>query len=284
MRTEFQKRQPWSCALVVCALAAWLSALPARAETATPSLLDLGYRQMYSLQFEPAHKTFQEFERQHPDDALGPVSDAAGYLFSEFNRLHILQVEFFADDHNFEGQQRLKADPQIKQAFEAQLDKATQLWQQALAQNPNDKNALFAKALTLGLHADYAALIEKRDLTGLRYVKQARVVAQQLLAADPSYYDAYVAVGVENYLLSLKPAPLRWALHLGGAQTDKATGLQDLQIAADKGHYLLPYARLLLAVAAVRDHDTARARLLLVGLAQEFPQNPLYARELARLQ
>ncbi len=269
---------------MACALAGLLSALPARADTGPVSLLDLGYRQMYNLQFEPAHKTFEEFERQNPEDPMGPVSDAAGYLFSEFSRLHILELEFFEDDHNFEGHSQLTPDLETKQAFEAQLEKATQLADQALKENPNDENALFAKALTLGLHADYVALIEKRNLAGLRYVKQARAVAQQLLASHPSYYDAYVAVGVENYLLSLKPAPVRWVLQLGGAQTSRATGLQDLQIAADKGHYLMPYARLLLAVAAARDHDTARARLLLQGLAEEFPQNPLYARELTRLQ
>ncbi len=284
MKAECQIRQPCSRFAIRCVLAVLLITLPAIADARPASLLDQGYRQMYNLQFEPAHQTFQEFERQNPGDPMGPVSDAAGYLFSEFNRLHILEVEFFQDDRNFEGGRRLEADPQTRQAFEAQLEKATQLAQQILARNPNDENALFAKTLALGLRADYLALIEKRNLAGLSYVKQARTVAQQLLAVHPSYYDAYVAVGVENYLLSLKPAPLRWALHLGGAQTDKTTGLQDLEIVADKGHYLLPYARLLLAVAAVRDHDSARARLLLAGLAEEFPQNPLYARELARLQ
>ena len=36
-----------------------------------------------------------------------------------------------------------------------------------------------------------------------------------LLSLDSSYYDAYLAVGVENYMLSLKPLPLRWLLRLG---------------------------------------------------------------------
>ena len=75
-------------------------------------------------------------------------------------------------------------------------------------------------------------------------------LAERLLAVDPTYYDAYLAVGVENYLLSLKPAPMRWVLGWTGAQTDRETGLARLRITADKGHYLLPYARLLLAVAA----------------------------------
>src|SRR5262245_56069451 len=59
--------------------------------------LDLGYRQMYNLQFDDAHRTFQEWDRQHPEDPMGPVSQAAAYLFAEFDRLKILQSEFFSN-------------------------------------------------------------------------------------------------------------------------------------------------------------------------------------------
>jgi len=69
-----------------------------------------------------------------------------------------------------------------------------------------------------------------------------------------------------------------------GSQTDKEEGVQRLRLTADKGHYLAPFARLLLAVAALRDKDRQTARSLLASLAMEFPQNQLYARELARIQ
>jgi hypothetical protein len=77
---------------------------------------------------------------------------------------------------------------------------------------------------------------------------------------------------------------MRWILRMTGAQVDKEVGLKELRITAEKGHYLLPYARLLLAVAALRDKNREQARSLLEGLAREFPSNHLYARELAKLQ
>ena len=104
------------------------------------------------------------------------------------------------------------------------------------------------------------------------------------MAVDPACYDAYLAVGVENYILGLNPAPVRWLLRLYGAETDKELGLRKLQLTAERGHYLLPFARLLLAVAALRDKHPDQARELLQNLAQEFPNNQLYRRELARLQ
>lgn len=253
----------------------------ARAET---TLLDHGYRQMYNLQFEQAHRSFGEWQRQHPDDPMGPVAAAAAFLFSEFDRLHILQSEFFMDDENFATREKLSPDPAVKQNFLNALDAGQRLADRALAGKPDDKNALFATILRLGLHADYLALIEKRYLASLGEIKRGRALAEKLLAGDRDYGDAYLAVGVENYLLSLKPAPVRWLLRMAGAQTDKDRGIQNLRQTAEKGRYLLPYARALLAVAALRDNDRNRARELLQGLAKEFPQNRLYTHELARLR
>ncbi|MGZ4833424.1 MAG: hypothetical protein ACXVZQ_10890, partial [Terriglobales bacterium] len=231
-----------------------------------------------------AHRQFQQWQQEHPEDPLGPASDAAAYLFAEFDRLHILESELFVNDQRFESRSRPQPDPQTKQAFEAQLAKARQLAQKALARNGREENALFSHLLADGLEGDYLALIEKRDMQALKLMKEGRALAERLLASSPNCYDAYLAVGVENYLLSLKPAPVRWMLRITGAQTDKAIGIEKLRVTAEKGHYLLPYARLLLAVAALRDHDRVRARTLLQNLADNFPQNRLYRSELAKLQ
>ncbi len=260
-------------------------AVSARAEPPMPMLsLDAGYRDMYNLQFQAAHQVFEDWQSANPQDPLGPVSNAAAYLFAEFERLHVLESELFTDNDAFENRSKPMPDPQIKLAFEAQLAKADELASRKLAQNPGNPDAMFAKVMVLGLRGDYAALVEKRDLAGLSYMKTGRALAEQLLASHSDYYDAYVAIGVENYLLSLQSAPMRWVLRFTGAQTNKETGLHNLRLAAEHGRYLLPYARLLLAVAALRDHDRAQARTLLAGLAQEFPQNRLYAKELAKLQ
>ena len=133
------------------------------------------------------------------------------------------------------------------------------------------------------MRADLAALIEKQDLAALKYTKQGRPFADRLIAADPKAYDAYLGPGVENYLLSLKPAPLRALLWITGSQVDRAKGIEELRMTAQFGHYLEPFAKLLLAVAALRDNNRTLARDLLSGLHNRFPDNPLYLRELNRL-
>ena len=239
---------------------------------------------MYNLEFQAAHDTFHNWERQNPSDPLGPASDAAAYLFYEFDRLHILQSEFFSDDSNFDRSRRVTPDPSTRTQFDAALRRASDLAGQRLAKFPNDADAQFATVMVHGLRSDYLGLLDRNLLSSLSEVKQGRVLANRLLAEHPDYYDAYVAIGVENYMLGLKSAPMRWFLRMGGAETDKQLGIEKMRLTAEHGKYLLPFARLLLAVAALRDKDFAHAREILTWLSVEFPQNRLYREELSKIK
>jgi hypothetical protein len=59
--------------------------------------------------------------------------------------------------------------------------------------------------------------------------------------------------------------------------------MKELKLTAERGHYLAPFANILLAIAYVREHDKPRARELLASLRDQFPANPLFAEEIARL-
>jgi hypothetical protein len=258
-------------------------AAPNITQPAINPVIERGYSQMYNLNFEEAHKTFAQWELDHPSDPLGPVSNAAAYLFAEFDRLNILHSEFFVDTGLFHRSPKVTPDPAVRQAFDQELEKSGNLANSILGGAPEDADALFAKILTLGLRADYVGLVERRYLDALKVIKDSRATAEKLLMIQPNYYDAYLALGVENYLFSLKPAPVRWILQAGGAQTDREKGVADLRLTAERGLYLSPYARLLLAVAALRSKDVPKARDLLGALAHEYPHNRLYAQELAQL-
>jgi hypothetical protein len=257
------------------------AAIPSPAQT---DLLDRGYRQMYNLDFEGAHDTFRDYEKLQPADPLGPVSNAAAYLFSEFDRLSILQSEFFVSNSSFLSMRRPQADATAKADFNRDLQRSETLATSVLNSAPDDANALLASVMRIGLRADYMSLIEKHNMAALTEVKQSRAIAERLLSKHPDCYDGYLAVGLENYLLSLKAAPIRWILRAGGAETDKETGIEKLRLTADKGRFLKPYARLLLAVAALRDKNKPEAGRILTWLSTEFPRNRLYREELARLQ
>jgi hypothetical protein len=241
-----------------------------------------GWLQMYDLKFEDAHHTFGRWMETHPDDPLGPVSDAAAYLFSELARLEVLESELFATDTNFLNRKQLVPDVKARQHFAERIERADRLADAALQKSRRDAAALFTKVLVFGLRADYATLIDKQGFKGLSYTKAGRAFAERLLLVDPQAYDAYLGSGVENYVLSLKSFPLRFLLQITGSHTDRQTGLQDLRKTAEHGYYLEPFAKLLLGVAALRDNQIDKVREILTELHGRFPDNPLYTKELKR--
>jgi hypothetical protein len=144
--------------LLVTGLSAALPAQP---------LLDEGYRQMYSLDFPAAHAAFAEYERVNPADAMGPVSDAVAYLFTEFDRLNILRSDYWLNDKSDFTINKPAGDPLLKKSFEDALARARQLSIVTLKGSPDDASALLADTMALGLHADYLALIDKKNLGAL---------------------------------------------------------------------------------------------------------------------
>jgi len=248
-----------------------------------PESLDLGYRRMYSLDFDGAARAFTTWQQERPEDPRGPVSEAAGLLFAELYRLGILETQFFVDDGAFTERRGRKPDPQVKVRFDAALERAEALAHRRIASDPTDTHALFALALASGLRADYLSLIEARNVAALSPTKHATEWAEKLLRVDPEYADAYLATGLSNYIIGSTPAPIRWVLRIGGYGGDKKEGIRELELTAEKGRYLAPFARLLLAVAYLRQGEPERAQRMLERLQEEFPENPLYAREIARI-
>jgi hypothetical protein len=245
--------------------------------------LDRGFRRLYDLDFTGGQREFESWEKLNPENPMGPASEAAGILFSEFNRLGVLEAQFYEDDSVFGARKKYQADAQERARFDQQLRRAEELARSRLKGDARDRDALLAMTFAAGLRSDFAALIEKRNLASLRYTKEATAWAQQLLAVDPNCYDARLAGGVSRYIIGSMAAPVRWLVRLGGVSGDKAGGIAELQKTAAQGHLLAPFARILLAIAYVREKDLPRARELLLGLQRDFPNNSLFGRELARL-
>ena len=261
-----------------------LASLPLFGGGIAVSGIDSGFQRLYDLDFPGAQREFASWEKIHPENPMGPVSEAAGILFSEFNRLGVLEAQFYETDSVFAARKKYQPDREQRALFEQRLSSAESLAKVSLSHDSKDRDALLAMTLASGLRSDYAALIEKRNLASLHYTKESSAWADQLLAADPTCYDAHLAGGITKYIVGSMAAPVRWFLRLGGIPGDKAGGIADLHKVATQGRLLAPFARILLAIAYVRDKDVPRARAELVSLEKEFPNNPLFSKELARLE
>jgi len=236
------------------------------------------------LRFDEAAVEFTRWQRQHPDDPMGPTAEAASFLFQEFHRQGVLTSEFFLDDDRLLGGIKGQPTPHLRDAFFAAMERAEKIINARLKRTPQDRDALYCQAMLTGMLGNYRALIEKKHWEGVRLTEKAENMAEKLLRVHPDAQDAYLAIGASNYIVGCLPRTKRFFLWFGGVAGEKETGLAQLKRAAEGGRMLRPYAKIMLALASLREKDHALAQKLFAELATEFPRNPQFPVELTHLR
>jgi len=241
-----------------------------------------GFQALYVQNFTEAREKFAGWEAQHPDEPFGQVAVAASYLFEELYRQGVLSSDFFLNEKRFLKGIEGKPDAVRMKSFQDALDRARKLARERLAKNSRDPEALFALTLAAGMESNAAVMLRKQHLESLKRLKEANEHAKQLLAERPDANDAYVALGTANYIIGSLSGGTRFMLRFGGIHGDKKLGMEQLGNTIEKGRYLQPYAKILLALAARREKQNPLAQKLLRELTEEFPESPLYAAEYAK--
>jgi len=258
--------------------------VPAMILDPSATMVDAGFRDLYELRFDAARAKFSSYQTMRPGDPLGKAAEAASYLYQEFNDKGVLTSEFFLNDAKFLGGVDGTALDNHNEPFLAANSAARDAALLLLKSNPRDPRGLLILTITDGMESNYDALIEKKQIAGLGLMRKAESEAKTLLAIDPNALDAYVALGMSNYVIGCLPGYKRAFLWFGGIHGDRMQGMQQLRLAADHGHYLQPFAKIMLALTYEREHQNALALPLLADLTIEFPDNPIFARELALIQ
>jgi len=245
--------------------------------------IDQAFHRLYSFDFPSAHAILARRIAAHPEDPLSYSVQASAYLFSELDRLSILESDFFADDSRIIDKKKVKPDPVIKTKLLQAIDEAQSRAQVILTKNPDDQEALFSMCITSGVLTDYTALVEKKQISSLSLVKKGAAFAQRLLKLNPTYYVAYLTTRITEYVIGSLPFFVRWFVKVDNINGSKEEGIKKVELVAQKGHYLKPFAKILLAVANLRDKKPRAAENLLFELARDYPENPLFKKELAQL-
>jgi hypothetical protein len=251
--------------------------------TEVPELKE-GFRLLYVQKYPEAREKFSGWTTEHPDDPFGFVATAASYLFEEFYRQSVLTSDFFLDDKKFLRGIEGKPDPERLKNFDMELAQARKLASARLSKNKNDAAGLFALTMAAGMESNADSILEKKHLDGLKRMKEANEHAKLLLAQRPDANDAWVAPGSADYIIGCLSGGTRMVLWFGGIHGDKKLGMELVGKTADKGRYLEPFAKVLLALAARREKQDTLALKLLRELTEEFPDSPLFAAEYAKVQ
>jgi hypothetical protein len=241
------------------------------------------FDQLYNFRFPAAHADIDRYIAAHPRAPLGYAIRASAYLFYELDRLGILESEFLTSDKHIAEKKKLRPDPDVRAMFLQAVADAQSRADAALAANPNDRQALFAMSIVEGVTTDYMAFVEKHQIASLAPAKRSNSYAQRLLKLNPVCVDAYITAGISEYMVGSLPFFIRWFVRFDNVQGSKAQGVKNLEMVVRDGHYFKPFAKILLAIIDLREKRPRDTEKLLEDLARNYPSNPLFRRELARM-
>ena len=264
-----------------CMLVFWVAPLLHAAE---PAAIEQAFDRLYNFNFPAAHQILDGYIAAHGQDPLPYAVRGAGYLFFELDRLGILEGEFFTSDDRIADKKKLKPDPGIRAQFLKAVDDAQSRAGAILAKRPQDHDALFAMCIAQGITTDYMALVEKRQIKSLGTAKSSNRFAQELLRIDPTFYDAYLSTGITEIWWGSLLFFIRWFVRFENVQGSKEQGIKNLKLVADRGHYLRPFAKILLGIVYMREKKPQQTEQLLAELTHEYPANPLLRKELGKVQ
>lgn len=241
------------------------------------------FARLYNFDFDRADEILDARLAARPEDHFAHGVRASSLLFRELHRLAILESEFFADDERIRDKRRLKPDPALRQRLFASLERSRAAAGAALKLNPEDADASFSMALSYGIQTDYLALVEKRQWASLGFARQSQSWAARALRANPDLHDAYLTPGISEYLIGSLPFFLRWFVRMEEIEGDKGKAAANLQRVAERGRHFGPFARILLALIYLREKQPEASHAQLARLARDYPENPLFRKELEKL-
>jgi hypothetical protein len=265
-----------SCALAVLLCANLLAAVP--------DTIDHALDRMYDFDFRSSQEILDRYIAQHPGEPVPYAFRASGYLFYELDRMRILESDFFVDDDRIAAKKKkIEPDPKTREQFLKAIADTESRANAALKVNPNDEQALFAMSIAQGVSTDYMAFVEKKQIASLSVAKKANTYAQRLMRLDPKFYDAYLSAGISEYMVGSLPFFIRWFVRFENVDGSKQRGVERLQLVAREGHYFKPFSKILLATIALREKRPRDAQQYLRELTRDYPGNPLFRRELDKL-
>ncbi len=242
------------------------------------------YDSFYNLDFSDAVAQFQKYHQEHPGDPQATAYLLDALIFQELYRLDLLDTTFYANDGFLSGRHAVEEDPAKRSEIFALADEAVREANWRLSKNPDDVNALFARAWVRSLRCTYVAMVERGFATGFRLATKAKDDAQHILQIDPQYTDAKLIAGVYEYVVGALPWPFKLMIGFAGITGSKSTGLAMLWDAADHGAITRVEARTAIALFLRREGRYKEAIKVVQELEKEYSHDYLFCLEEANLR
>jgi len=253
-----------------------------------PELIEIrgaGNEALYNLDYATAREKFTELRDRLPRHPAGDLNLAVLVWMEHLYKTRRLQTTLYTQEGFYAGGTKSKeGDPVeagVDKAFRDHMAQAKAKAQKLVDKAPNDPDALYFLGAVYGVLAGYEASAGRKFMSALRNGSRCHELHQRAVKLRPDAYDAYLSIGLYNYVVGSLPGFVRFLVGVIGIRGDKEQGVRELRMAAEKGLYNQDDAAVMLLAVYQREGKPQEALPLLEKLSAKYPRNYLVRLEMA---
>jgi tetratricopeptide (TPR) repeat protein len=250
---------------------------------AQQKLIDQGFEHFYNLEYDEAIASFEKAIAGNPSSPDIHNHLAQTLVFREMFRNGALESELVNGNNSFLRRAKLNPSPETEKRFLDEVNKAIELSEARLKQNPKDTAAMYAEGIAYGLRSNYFWVVKKAWHDSLKDATSARRLHNRITELEPNNVDARLVQGLHDYIVGSLPWNWRMVGFLVGIHGDKAKGIRTVQEVAANGTLNRMDARILLCALYRRESQSKLAIPIVQELIQLYPRNFLLRLELAQM-
>lgn len=242
-----------------------------------------GYEHFYILDYDGAIARFEQVLNTHPKDPMAYGYVQMATVFRELYHQDLLDTTYYAHDSFLTSKRAVNVPAATLQRIEWLTDNGIKLADDRIRNNPNDKDAYFARGYLRGIHAAFITLVDHSYVSAARQGYASRGDSEQVLKLDPDYADAKMAIGIQQFAVASLPRFVRMMVGIMGVGGSKERGLELLRDAAEHGTITSVESRTVESLFLRHDGRYPEALAVQHGLATQYPHNYLFRLEEANL-
>ena len=223
----------------------------------------------------PIHaKTIVDYSYNYEFDKSDPLIEKGLKNFPDSPKYHFLYI----------GNEMLKAmkyrddaKVEFKQAVSDSINNMLISYGERIIERFEDEDLNLEDKFFLGCIYGYIGRIHGVQgswTSAFGLVKSGRNILEEVLEEDPTYYDAYLVLGLLNYFADRMGGLVGFVAGILGLSGDRETGLEYLKIAQEKGTYSVPQATYMLIEIYTRLENNEFAALpYFEQFIKKYPKN-----------
>jgi len=242
-----------------------------------------GFDLVYSLDYDDARSAFQNLYQQYPQHPGPPLYLALTLWQHELFRRQDLQLDRFVSPESFMQPTEDQMPAEDKNAFFRYIGESQASCLAILKQEPGNRDARYFLGATHGALAAFALTIDRNKREAFRQGKKAYQYHLEIVEEQPDYYDAYVTLGLYEYIVANLPWYMKWIAQIAGYRGTEERAFKYLRLAVTKSQSVSVNARNLLVVLCLREKFYEEALENAQFLHRLYPRNFLLHLNVAQI-